>query len=56
MTNASRGFNGSKQNQVILHVATDSEPFGCRTLVVSEARCLVYGCCCKLQLLFDILV
>ena len=31
MANASRGFNGSKQNQVILHGATDSEPFGCRS-------------------------
>ena len=59
MTNA-RGFNGSKQKQVILHVVADSELFGCRTsvelLVVSEARYLEYSCCCKLQLLFDILV
>ena len=36
----------SKQKQVILHVATDSELFGCRPsvelLVVSEVRCLEY--------------
>ena len=42
----------SKQKQVFLHVATDLELFGCRTsvelLVVSEARCLEYSCCCKL--------
>ena len=50
----------SKQKQVILHVATDLELFGCGTsvelLVVSKARCLEYSCCCKLQILFDILV
>ena len=50
----------SKQKQVILHVATDSELFGCRTsvelLVVSEVRCLEYSFYYKLQLLFDILV
>ena len=41
----------------ILHIATDSELFGCRTsvelLVVSEERCLEYSCCCKPVLLFD---
>ena len=35
-------IEASKQKQVILHVATDSELFGCRTsvdlLVVSEMR------------------
>ena len=49
----------SKQKHVILHVATDSGLFGCTSvelLVVSEARCLEYNCCCKLQLLFDILL